>query len=159
MEKVYFLGIDIGTQESKGVIMDSDGVIMGTHVCKHQLLTPKPGRFEHDAETEWWGDFCTISKALFEKTGINFCLTADGASDTVWLPSDIGIAMRYGLSFQTALESVTIRPARLLGLENRVGSLEVGKDADIAIFDGMPFENLTSCVATIIDGKIEHCAL
>ena len=97
--------------------------------------------------------------AIFEKTGINFCLTADGASDTVWLPSDIGIAMRYGLSFQTALESVTIRPARLLGLENRVGSLEVGKDADIAIFDGMPFENLTSCLATIIDGKIEHCAL
>ena len=97
--------------------------------------------------------------AVFEKTGINFCLTADGASDTVWLPSDIGIAMRYGLSFQTALESVTIRPARLLGLENRVGSLEVGKDADIAIFDGMPFENLTSCLATIIDGKLEHCAL
>ena len=97
--------------------------------------------------------------AVFEKTGINFCLTADGASDTVWLPSDIGIAMRYGLSFQTALEAVTIRPARLLGLENRVGSLEVGKDADIAIFDGMPFENLTSCLATIIDGKIEHCAL
>ena len=97
--------------------------------------------------------------AVFEKTGINFCLTADGASDTVWLPSDIGIAMRYGLSFQTALEAVTIRPARLLGLENRVGSLEVGKDADIAIFDGMPFENLTSCLATIIDGKIEHCIL
>ena len=97
--------------------------------------------------------------AVFEKTGINFCLTADGASDTVWLPSDVGIAMRYGLSFQTALESVTIRPARLLGLENRVGSLEVGKDADVAVFDGMPFENLTSCLATIIDGKIEHCIL
>ncbi len=97
--------------------------------------------------------------AVFEKTGINFCLTADGASDTVWLPSDIGIAMRYGLSFKTALEAVTIRPARLLGLENRVGSLEIGKDADIAIFDGMPFENLTSCLVTLIDGKIEHCAL
>lgn len=64
---------------------------------------------------------------VFEKTGINFCLTADGASDTVWLPSDIGIAMRYGLSFETALESVTIRPARLLGLEDHVGSLEAGQ--------------------------------
>ena len=67
--------------------------------------------------------------------------------------------MRYGLSFETALESVTIRPARLLGLEDHVGSLEAGKDADVAIFDGMPFENLTSCLTTIIDGKIEHCTL
>ena len=97
--------------------------------------------------------------AVFEEAGINFCLTADGASDTVWLPTDIGIAMRYGLSFETALESVTLHPARLLGLEDRIGSLEVGKDADIAIFDGMPFENLTSCLPTIIEGKIEHCAL
>ena len=105
---------------------------------------------------EIWGQ---DTPAVFEKTGINFCLTADGASDTVWLPSDIGIAMRYGLSFETALESVTIRPARLLGLEDHVGSLEAGKDADVAIFDGMPFENLTSCLTTIIDGKIEHCTL
>ena len=97
--------------------------------------------------------------AVFEKAGINFCLTADSASDTRWLPVDVGLCMRCGLSFETALESVTIRPATLLGLEDRIGSLEVGKDADIAIFDGMPFENLTNCTTTIIDGKVEYNTL
>lgn len=91
-----------------------------------------------------------------EEAGINFCLTADDASGTKWLPVHIGIAMARGLSFKTAMEAVTIRPAKLLMIDKHCGSLEVGKDADIAIFDGMPFENLTSCVATMIDGKIEY---
>lgn len=93
--------------------------------------------------------------AKMEAAGIDFCLTADDSSATKWLPVHVGIAMRNGLSFEMAMESVTIRPAKLLGLADRLGSLEVGKDADLAIFDGMPFSNLTSCVATMIDGKFE----
>jgi len=94
--------------------------------------------------------------AKMEEAGLNFCLTADSASGTKWLPTHVGIAMARGLSFETAMESLTIRPAELLMVGDRTGSLEAGKDADIAIFDGMPFENLTSCVATIINGKIEY---
>ena len=109
------------------------------------------------AKFEIWG--CRQdTPAVMEKAGINFCLTADGASETVWLPTHVGIAMARGLSFETAMQAVTIRPAALLGLQDRIGSLEVGKDADIAIFDGMPFENLTRCVATLIDGQIEYQA-
>jgi imidazolonepropionase-like amidohydrolase len=62
--------------------------------------------------------------------------------------------MARGLSEKSAFESVTIRPAKLLGLEGRVGSLETGKDADIAIFSGHPFSNMTLCETTIIDGEI-----
>ena len=94
--------------------------------------------------------------AVMEKAGINFCLTADDSSATKWLPIHVGIAMRHGLSFEAAMEAVTIRPAKLLGLSDRMGSIEVGKDADLAIFSGMPFSNLSLCEATMIDGVFEY---
>lgn len=46
-----------------------------------------------------------------------------------------------------------INPAEILGIADRVGSLEVGKDADIAIFDGHPFDTLTHCQRVFIEGK------
>ena len=54
---------------------------------------------------------------------------------------------------------MTINPARILGLENRLGTLEPGKDADLAVFNGNPFLNTTLCKATMIDGVFEHCEL
>ncbi|HCE61806.1 MAG TPA: amidohydrolase, partial [Clostridiales bacterium] len=52
------------------------------------------------------------------------------------------------------LEAVTVNPARLVGAIDRIGTIEPGKDADIAIFDGMPFSNQTLCRFTMIDGVI-----
>ena len=57
------------------------------------------------------------------------------------------------------MKGVTINPAKILNLEDRIGSLEEGKDADIAIFDGHPFSSLSACRMTIIDGKIVHDTL
>jgi imidazolonepropionase-like amidohydrolase len=67
---------------------------------------------------------------------------------------EAAIAAANGLSQRDALASVTIDAARLLGLDGRIGSLAVGKDADLAMFDGDPFEYTTHCVGTIINGKI-----
>lgn len=106
-------------------------------------------------KNELW-DVRLTTPAEMEKKGINFCMTADTSSETKWLPVHVGIAMANGLSEKTAFECVTIRPARLLGLDDRMGTLEPGKDADIAIFDGHPFSNFTHCVATLIDGKVEY---
>ncbi len=92
--------------------------------------------------------------AVFEKEGINFCLIADEGWGTQFLPSHIGTCMREGLSEKAAFKAVTINPAKALGLDDRIGSLEVGKDADIAIFNGHPFSNMTKCIRTIIDGKV-----
>ncbi|PYG85913.1 xylulokinase [Ruminiclostridium sufflavum DSM 19573] len=69
--KQYFMGIDIGTYESKGVIIGSDCRVVSFSFEKHELINPKPGYFEHDAEKTWWGDFCTLSKRLINESGID----------------------------------------------------------------------------------------
>lgn len=67
---------------------------------------------------------------------------------------EAAIAAANGLSQRDALASVTIDAARLLGIDKRIGSLAVGKDGDLAMFDGDPFEYTTHCVGTIINGKL-----
>lgn len=63
-------------------------------------------------------------------------------------------AAANGLSFEEALATVTIDAARLLGVERRVGSIEAGKDADLALFDGDPFEYTTHVTAVLINGRV-----
>jgi imidazolonepropionase-like amidohydrolase len=65
---------------------------------------------------------------------------------------EAAIAAANGLTFDDALASVTSGAARLLGIEKRVGSLEAGKDADLAMFDGDPFEYTSHCVGTVVNG-------
>lgn len=68
-------------------------------------------------------------------------------------------AIPYGLSFNDALRSITINPARLLGLDKRIGSIEKGKDADLVLYNGDPFEYLTKVCKVFIDGELvaDHC--
>lgn len=68
---VYFMGIDVGTFETKGVLVDGDMQVVAIHAEKHGMENPQPGYFEHDAEEVWWGDFCKVSKALIEKSGVD----------------------------------------------------------------------------------------
>lgn len=67
----YFMGIDIGTFGSKGTLVDESAKIVAFHSVEHQMEIPMPGYAEHDAETTWWHDFCTISKALIAQSGVN----------------------------------------------------------------------------------------
>lgn len=63
-------------------------------------------------------------------------------------------AAANGLSARDALATITIDAARILGIDNRVGSIERGKDADLAMYDGDPFEYTTHCTGTIINGLL-----
>lgn len=67
---------------------------------------------------------------------------------------EAAIACAYGCPFSDALGLVTASAAQLLGISDRVGSIEVGKDGDVALFDGDPFEYTTHCIGTVIDGNI-----
>jgi len=71
MEKTYFMGIDTGTNSSKGVLIDSEGSIIAEHAAEHAMTNPAPGHYEHDADNDWWGDLCIISNALIEKSGVD----------------------------------------------------------------------------------------
>jgi imidazolonepropionase-like amidohydrolase len=65
---------------------------------------------------------------------------------------ETGVAVGHGLPADAAMRALTIDAARLLGVDSRIGSLEPGKDADLAMFDGDPFEYTTHCLGVVIDG-------
>ncbi len=67
---------------------------------------------------------------------------------------EAGVAAANGLGMERALEAITLSPARILGIDDRVGSIEVGKDADLALFDGDPFEYTSHICGVIIEAEV-----
>ncbi len=67
---------------------------------------------------------------------------------------EAAVAAANGLSFEEAFATITIDAARLLGIDDRVGSLEAGKDGDVALYDGDPFEYTSHCVGTVIEREV-----
>jgi len=67
----YYLGIDIGTFESKGVLVDETGAIAVQAARPHKMLVPQAGWAEHDPDQDWWGDFCFLSKRLIIESGVD----------------------------------------------------------------------------------------
>jgi len=67
---------------------------------------------------------------------------------------EAAVAAAHGLGPEAALSAITIDAARLLGIEGRVGSLEPGKDGDLALYDGDPFEYTSHCVGVVIEGQV-----
>ncbi len=67
---------------------------------------------------------------------------------------EAALSAAHGLGFEKTLQALTLDAAKLLGIQNRVGSLDVGKDADLALYDGDPLEYTSHCVGVVIDGKV-----
>jgi xylulokinase len=85
------LGIDIGTFESKGVLVDEGGAILASATSPHKMIVPRPGWAEHRAEEDWWGDVTRITKALLDQTGIDparIAAVATSAIGPCMLPVD-----------------------------------------------------------------------
>lgn len=94
---------------------------------------------------------------ILSNAGVNVSLMTDHPVIPVqYLPICAGIAVKHGMQKDKAFESITINPAKTLGIEDKVGSIEVGKDADIVIWDSCPLEIQSSVLFTIINGKIVY---
>ncbi len=97
--------------------------------------------------------------AVLAKAGVKVSLITDHPVMPIQLlPLAAGVAVREGLSEEEALRAITINPAAVCGVEDRVGSLEPGKDADVVIWDGHPFDTRSRVLYTIINGEIAYQA-
>lgn len=112
-----------------------------------------PTMFRAAGETE---NLSQETAAVLRKAGIPVALQSgfEGyVPKTRVVLFEAGVAAARGLTFDQALATVTIDAARLLGVDRRVGSIEAGKDADLALFDGDPFEYTTHVTGVFIDGR------
>jgi len=110
---------------------------------------------------DWWAYKFEVyystayNAAILAKNGVVTSINSDSEEYIRHLYHEAAKTQRYGnLSDEEALAMITINPARQLGIEQRVGSLEVGKDADIAIFDGHPLSVYAIPQYTLVDGVI-----
>ena len=97
------LGIDIGTFESKGVLVDREGRVVAQAAVPHRMEVPRPGWAEHDAETVWWGDTVAICQRLLADSGVDpatIGAVAVSAIGPCLLPVDAeGRALRKGILY------------------------------------------------------------
>ena len=94
--------------------------------------------------------------ALHE-AGVKVAITTDHPVSLIWsLPICAGLAVKAGLPMEAGYAAITCNAAQICGVDERVGSLDTGKDADIAIFSGNPMETFTKTMCTIIDGQIVY---
>lgn len=135
----HTLGIDIGTFESKGVLVDGTGRIVATATRPHKMLVPRPGWAEHRAEEDWWGDFVHITRALLAESGIDprdIACVAASAIGPCMLPVDATGAplmngVLYGVDTRAAAEidhlTATIGADRIMSIcGNALTSQSVG---------------------------------
>jgi imidazolonepropionase-like amidohydrolase len=94
--------------------------------------------------------------AILAAAGIKVSLQTDAGAEQQNLRQFASLCVRYGMTEEDALRAITIWAAEAVDLGGRIGSIEPGKDADLVLLDGAPFEFLTSVRATLIDGKVEY---
>lgn len=94
---------------------------------------------------------------ILANAGVMVAITTDHPVSLIQsLPLCVGLSVKQGLPLEDGYRAMTINAAKICGTDDRVGTIEIGKDADIAIFDGNPMETFTRTLMTIIDGKVVY---
>jgi imidazolonepropionase-like amidohydrolase len=93
---------------------------------------------------------------LLAQAGVKVAIQTDETSAVKYLTINAALAAREGMPEEEALKAITIHAAEIIGVEERVGSLEVGKDADIVVFGGHPFDYQTVADLVLVDGQVAY---
>lgn len=122
---------------------DCEGIIVGPLLTERSKIELKNLSFK--------------APKVLEQAGIEYAMMTDHpVIPEQYLPICTAVAVREGASEEGALKAITINAAKITGIADRVGSIEVGKDADIAVFSGHPFDFRSRCVLTLVNGKVAH---
>jgi imidazolonepropionase-like amidohydrolase len=111
--------------------------------------------------SDWWAykveayDAIPYNAALMEERGVLASINSDSGEEMRHLNQEAAKAMKWGdMAEENALRLVTLNPARQLGIDDRTGSIDVGKDADLAVFDGPPLSMFAKVLQTYVDGTL-----
>ena len=111
--------------------------------------------------SDWWAykveayDAIPYNAALMTRRGVLVSINSDDAEEATHLNQEAAKTMKYGgLSHDEALKLVTLNPAIQLGIDKRVGSIDVGKDADLVIYNHDPLSAYAVVQKTLIDGRV-----
>ena len=111
--------------------------------------------------SDWWAykieafDAIPGNAGLMTDAGVQVCIKSDSEELIRHLYLEAAKMVKYGnVTEAQALAMITINPARELGIDNRMGSIEVGKDADISLFNAHPFDGFARCELALVDGEV-----
>ncbi len=134
-----------------------------THILEGYKVADKMKAHGSNASTfsDWWNykmevqDAIPYNAALMHKVGLNVALNSDDAEMARRLNQEAGKIVKYGgVSEEDALKMVTLNPAKMLHVEDRVGSLKVGKDGDVVVWSDHPLSIYAKSLYTIVDGIV-----
>ena len=135
----------------------TDGALIADELAEEGFPALIGPTFGHKSKIELANKSFTIP-GILNRAGVCVCIITDAPEVPLhYLPMCAGLAVNSGLNRTEAWKAITINPARVLGVEDRVGSLEVGKDADVVIWTSDPLSTIGGeAFITIIDGKVVY---
>ena len=134
-----------------------------THILEGYKVADKMKEHGSNASTfsDWWAykmeveDAIPYNAAIMQRVGLNVAINSDDAEMARRLNQEAAKIVKYGgVTEEEALKMVTLNPAKMLHVEDRVGSLKVGKDADVVVWSDNPLSIYAKALYTIVDGAI-----
>jgi imidazolonepropionase-like amidohydrolase len=133
------------------------------HVLEGYKIAPEIAAHGASCSTfsDWWAykieayDAIPFNSALLQRAGAKVCIKSDSNELVRHLYQEAAKCIKYGgMSEADALKAITLYGAEQLGLEKRLGSIEVGKDADLAVFNGHPLNSYSRVEMTLVEGEV-----
>ena len=134
-----------------------------THILEGYKVADKMKEHGANASTfsDWWAyklevqDAIPQNPAIMQRVGLNVCINSDDAEMARRLNQEAAKSVKYGgMSEEDAFKMVTLNPAKALHVDDKVGSIKVGKDADLVLWSDNPLSIYAKALYTIVDGTI-----